>query len=173
MRRTAKDGIVLSMLLYSYYYFVYWLYGIFPQFTFWCLFMPYVTTSFLFMFGNFSQHMFVNPDSPDCNYNLAYICIGEGANNDKIFNDGYHIVHHEHSKLHWTKMADEFGDNWEEFLEKGAIVFRGIDNMMVGIMIFTGQIEKLVKNHYVGLDENILETLKHRMKPIHESKPTF
>jgi hypothetical protein len=67
--------------------------------------------------------MFVNPDCPDSNYNLAYNCIGEGSNNDKIFNDGYHIVHHEHSKLHWTEMADEFGNNWKEHMEKGAIVF--------------------------------------------------
>jgi len=122
----------------------------------------YIMTTFLLMYGNFTQHMFVNPDKPDCNYNLTVNCIGKGSNNDIVFNDGYHIIHHEQSKLPWTSLADEFGNNWEEHMEKGAIVFRGIDFMGIGFMCFTGRMEQLVKDHYVGYDDNIIETLKKR-----------
>jgi len=57
------------------------------------------------MFGNWSQHMFVDPEKFEENTHLTYNCIGKGSLNDRVFNDGYHILHHENGKTHWTKLA--------------------------------------------------------------------
>jgi hypothetical protein len=57
-------------------------------------------TQFLFSFGNYSQHIFVDPQRADDNYALTYCCIN-AADNQYSFNDGYHITHHLNARLHW------------------------------------------------------------------------
>lgn len=99
--------------------------------------------------------------------------MGKGSNNDKVFNDGYHIVHHENGKLHWTKMADQLGDNWQDYDKAGALLFKNCDFFMIGFFVMTGNLQKIARDYYVGTDENIIETMKHRLKPITTSKPTF
>ena len=45
-----------------------------------------------------SQHIFVDPAAPASNYRLTYNCVGV-ADNQRSFNDGYHIVHHTNSQV--------------------------------------------------------------------------
>jgi hypothetical protein len=70
-------------------------------------------------------------------------------------------------------MASHFGDNWEEYDKAGALCFKGLDFFGVGILVMTGQLEKLAKDHYVGTDPNVVETFKRRLQPITSSKPQF
>jgi fatty acid desaturase len=115
MRRSFKDAVYLVGKLLAHWILVYYGYGIFPHATLWLLIMPYIATTGLLMFGNFSQHIFVDPERFDDNFLLTFNCIGENSNNHKIFNDGYHIVHHANSKLAWNEMADDFAENWQEY----------------------------------------------------------
>mmetsp|Transcript_4617 Transcript_4617/g.16796 ORF Transcript_4617/g.16796 Transcript_4617/m.16796 type:complete len:84 (-) Transcript_4617:416-667(-) len=55
------------------------------------------------VFGNWSQHIFVDPKKPDCNYHLTYNIINTPLN-QKTFNDGYHLEHHVQSRRHWSEV---------------------------------------------------------------------
>lgn len=54
-----------------------------------------------------SQHIFIDPAAPRSDYHLAYNCVGV-ADNQRTFNDGYHVVHHLNSKVHWADMPAQF-----------------------------------------------------------------
>lgn len=54
--------------------------------TFWCFMVPMPLTSLALMFGNWSQHIFIDPkvakrrSSESCNYGLTYNCINHFEN---------------------------------------------------------------------------------------------
>jgi hypothetical protein len=54
-----------------------------------------------------SQHIFVDPDAPRDDYKLTYNCLA-CPDNPKTYNDGYHIIHHANSRLHWSEMPAAF-----------------------------------------------------------------
>eukprot|EP00894_Picocystis_sp_ML_P003519 jgi/Pico_ML_1/54036/g455.t2 len=94
------------------------------------------------MFGNWSQHVFIDPKAPQNCYRMTYNCIN-CADNQKTFNDGYHIIHHLNSKLHWTQLPIQFMETIEKHIEEGALVFEGIGFFDVGLAIFTGRLDWL------------------------------
>ena len=52
------------------------------------------------------------------NYGLTYNCINH-FENQKTFNDGYHITHHVTSHLHWREMPLHFIRNIDRWIEDG------------------------------------------------------
>jgi hypothetical protein len=54
-----------------------------------------------------SQHVFVDPDSPGDDYTLTYNCLA-CPDNARTYNDGYHVVHHANSRLHWSELPARF-----------------------------------------------------------------
>ena len=105
-KRDRKDMAVSSTAcilgcLVGYYI----LYQFNPVGTFWVFLMPMFLGSFFLMFGNWSQHIFVDPRKPECNYHLTYNVINT-PNNQSSFNDGYHIEHHLQSRRHWTELPE-------------------------------------------------------------------
>jgi len=145
------------------------LYQINPTATFFTLMLPFAITSFALMFGNWSQHIFVDPKRPTVDYALTYNCINH-VENLFTFNDGYHIVHHINSRLHWSEMPQRFVDNLPTYAAEGAITFSGIHFFEVGLFVMTGQWSKLFKA-YVDLSDNpkseaeVVEMFKERLKP--------
>lgn len=81
--------------------------------TLWVLLLPFALSSFLLMAGNWSQHVFVDPSQPDDDYRLTYNCLACG-DNARTYNDGYHIVHHVNSRLHWSELPQRFIDTLKE-----------------------------------------------------------
>jgi len=77
------------------------------------------------MLGNFSQHIFVDPDAPKSDYGLACNHI-HAPFNMVTFNDGYHITHHVTSITHWSEMPIHFIKNIDKYEAGGAIIFRDI-----------------------------------------------
>ncbi len=63
-----------------------------------------------------SQHVFVDPAHPDDAYRSTYNCIA-AADNQRTYNDGYHIQHHLNSRLHWSAMPQRFLDTLAEHEE--------------------------------------------------------
>merc|ERR1719228_2202505 len=78
--------------------------------TFWTLIVPHVIAMTAMAFGNWSQHIFVNPEDRFSNYALTYNCIDTPVN-QTTFNDGYHIIHHLNARMHWSEMPQYFYDS--------------------------------------------------------------
>jgi len=119
--------------------------------TFWVFMMPTVIVFLAMSFGNWSQHIFVDPTRPDINYALTYNCIDTFVNR-RTFNDGYHVIHHYNALLHWSELPEHFHSEAvrTKHHDEGALTFRGLHFFDVGIYVMTGQLKKLAE-HYVHL----------------------
>jgi hypothetical protein len=54
-----------------------------------------------------SQHVFLNPAALATPYGVTYNCL-KSSDNQRTFNDGYHILHHMNSKTHWSDLPGRF-----------------------------------------------------------------
>lgn len=119
--------------------------------TFWVFILPFFVAFLALSFGNWSQHIFVDPTRPDINYALTYNCIDIWVN-QRTFNDGYHVVHHYNARMHWSEMAEHFhtAEAQKKHLEQGALTFRGVHFVDVGIYVMSGRLHKLAE-YYVHL----------------------
>jgi len=146
------------------------LYKINPYATIYVYVIPLFIATLALSFGNYSQHIFINPEKPKSNFGLAYNCV-DCPDNMKTFNDGYHIVHHIYSQLHWSLLPSEFIKNFDKYVEEDAITFRGIGFFDVGFYVVTGQLKKLAK-HYVPIsdkyknEDEIVNMFKQRLQKI-------
>lgn len=92
--------------------------------------LPFIISSVALMFGNWSQHMFVDPlvaTSKDLLSSYKYNCaltlnVMNHFDNQVAFNDGYHITHHVKPSCHWTEMPLEFLTNLERYAENDPVV---------------------------------------------------
>lgn len=117
--------------------------------TFWVFGAPYLVSSLLLMFGNWSQHIFINPKNHTSSWNLTYNIINTPMN-QLTYNDGYHIAHHVHSTLHWSQLPHWFLANEQRLAEHGALTFEGLDYFLIGVYVMTGQLDRLA-DHYVHI----------------------
>ncbi|KAL0036947.1 hypothetical protein WJX77_006197 [Trebouxia sp. C0004] len=104
--------------------------------TVWTCIVPLMVTSFALMFGNWSQHIFINPEMPRSAHGMSYNCIGFDGN-QRSFNDGYHTIHHLNSRLHWTQLPQHFIRCAQQQSLPG-LVFEGIGFFDVGLAVFLG-----------------------------------
>eukprot|EP00802_Teleaulax_amphioxeia_P013124 Tamp_13172.p1 GENE.Tamp_13172~~Tamp_13172.p1 ORF type:complete len:390 (+),score=114.23 Tamp_13172:56-1171(+) len=142
-----------------------------PVGTFWVFVLPTLLGSFFLMFGNWSQHIFVDPRNPEDNYHLTYNVINT-PNNQTSFNDGYHIEHHLQSRRHWTELPEAFNEKLDVYAKEEALVFDGLDFMAVGFLTFTGNYKvltsKLVQFKEPKMSPSEAEAmLRARLVPIH------
>lgn len=98
----------------------------------WALVVPFLFSSFALMLGNWSQHAFVNPDRPRSAFGMTYSCLNH-IDNQRTYNDGYHIQHHADSRLHWTLLPQRFMDTLPQHAAEDALVFHGVHFFDVGI----------------------------------------
>jgi fatty acid desaturase len=104
--------------------------------TTWVFIVPHIVAMTAMAFGNWSQHIFVNPEDAQSNYGLTYNCIDTKVN-QTTFNDGYHVIHHLNARLHWTEIPDYFYTTKEKHIAGGALTFRDIHFFDVGILVMT------------------------------------
>lgn len=131
---------------------------------------PYVIVRLAIMAGNWGQHAFVDADDPANPFKNATTVINCRYNR-RCFNDGYHVGHHIKPTRHWTEMPQDFEDNQEQYAKEGALVFSGIDFLMVWALLMFKCYDVLAR-HYVQLGETQLTTgeiislMKTRIRPI-------
>lgn len=112
--------------------------------TIWVFVVPHVFAMSVMSFGNWAQHIFVDPTNCTSNYALTYNCIDTPVN-QTTFNDGYHVIHHANARLHWSEMPGALYAMKERHLQSGALTFRGVHFMDVGIMVMTKRLDKLAQ----------------------------
>jgi len=147
-----------------------------PVFAFWALMFPYFLTCFLLMFGNWGQHIFVDPKRHASNYGLTYSCINN-SHNQCSFNDGYHVIHHINASMHWSQLPSTFSANIQKFIKEDSLVFEGIDFFMLAVLVFAKQWKWVAKyyKHITGgerpSEEAIIARLKSLCVPVPASLP--
>ncbi len=112
--------------------------------------IPMITFRLVAMMGNWAQHSFVDQDEPDNEFKNSITCINTKYN-DKCWNDGYHISHHERPAMHWTEHPVYFKKTLNKYVENQAIVFDSIHFLHVFIYLMGKRYDLLAK-HYVDLD---------------------
>ncbi|NML66241.1 fatty acid desaturase [Hymenobacter sp. RP-2-7] len=112
--------------------------------------VPFVLSRLIMMLGNWAQHAFVAPESPDNCYTNSVTCINTNYNH-KCWNDGYHISHHLKPAMHWTEHPAHFRKNVQEYVDNNAIVFDGIHFLHIFFFLM-GKRYDLLARHYVELD---------------------
>lgn len=153
--------------------YVYWhLWLLNPIGTFWVLLLPLVVGSFVLMFGNWSQHIFINAKLPASPYGYTYNSINS-PHNQSGFNDGYHVEHHLNSRRHWSELPAAFVQKLDAYSQHEALVFRGLGFFEVGCMVFMRKYRALAQ-HVLPLCPALSsplaveQVLRARVKPITE-----
>ncbi len=111
---------------------------------------PLVLSRIIMMLGNWAQHAFIDPATPDNCYTNSITCINTKYNH-KCWNDGYHISHHLKPALHWTEHPQHFRQNLSEYASQNAIVFDGIHFLHVFFYLM-GKRYDLLARHFVELN---------------------
>lgn len=138
--------------------------------TFFVFLLPTLLVRFFMMAGNWGQHAFVDPETPENNYRNSITCVNS-AYNKKCFNDGYHIGHHLRPHMHWTEMPCDFLKNKLKYADEKAIVYEGLDFHMVWVFLMFKRYD-ILANHFVNIDKRysskaeIIALLKTRTQKI-------
>lgn len=149
-----------------------WLWN--PTGTLWVLVLPLVVGSLVLMFGNWSQHIFINPARPASAYGYTYNSIN-CAHNQSGFNDGYHVEHHLNPRRHWSELPAAFAHKLDAYRQHEALVFHGVGFFEVGCMVFLHRYRTLA-SHVVPLCPALSsplaveQVLRARVRPIPTSQ---
>lgn len=132
--------------------------------------LPAIFVRFSMMAGNWAQHAFIHPASPENSYTNSITCINS-VYNRRCFNDGYHIGHHLNPSLHWTEMPKDFQKNINKYIDQGAVVFEKIDYFVIWLFLMLKRYDWLA-NYYVNIGNKkqskteVIDLLKSRTEPI-------
>ncbi|KAL6753173.1 fatty acid desaturase-domain-containing protein [Haematococcus lacustris] len=172
--RRKRSALSLSTLASEVLYWLLgaWLWRRNTVATLWTLVLPFLLSSFLLSFGNWSQHVFIEPSRPDSPYTSAYECLN-CPDNQRTYNDGYHIMHHLNSRWHWSELPQRFISQLQQHDDNDALVFHSLGFFDVGLAVFTGHLAYLAK-HIVPCGpkqsarstQQWVDVLRHRLSPV-------
>jgi hypothetical protein len=138
----------------------------------WLVPAPFYVSSLALMFGNWSQHVFVNPAAPRAALGMAYTCVNHG-DNQRTFNDGYHAGHHANARTHWSELPAAFMAAAPAHAAADAIVFQGVHFFEVGAAVLCGERGlRWLARRYVWLGQprrteaELVAELRRRLAPI-------
>mmetsp|Transcript_15123 Transcript_15123/g.38457 ORF Transcript_15123/g.38457 Transcript_15123/m.38457 type:complete len:387 (+) Transcript_15123:53-1213(+) len=140
-----------------------------PTATLWVLIIPHMFTHFMLCFGNWSQHIFVDNNKPS-NFRSTYNCL-DCPDNTKSFNDGYHILHHKNSKMHWGVFPKDFVKTVDQMTKEQAFSFVGIGFFDVGFLTLTKRLHVLADKVVTPWDmskDQLVQLMRDRLGPINK-----
>ncbi len=131
---------------------------------------PLLVTRVVMMLGNWSQHAFIDHDTPDNCYTNSVTCINTRYNH-KCWNDGYHISHHLKPALHWSDHPAHFRQHVDQYAANDAIVFDGIHFLHIFVYLMTKRYDLLARNFVnlggrYGSDAEVVALLRARTRRI-------
>jgi len=130
--------------------------------------VPLVFTRFAMIAGNWAQHAFVDPQRPDDPFANSITCI-DTRYNDRCFNDGYHALHHLKPSMHWGELPAAFARFEHTFVERRAVVVRGLDHFQVWTLLMLRKHKKLAAHLVMpkfDTEEAAIAFLAERLRPI-------
>ena len=132
--------------------------------------LPFFVLSFFLMFGNWSQHIFIDPTRHRSNYGLSYNVI-DSEYNSEAWNDGYHLLHHLNAGTRWYDLPQTFLDQYNELKENKGLTFKKLNFFLIGFYVFTKNYKVLYDNFLDFNDEkmsleNFTDMIKNLCKPI-------
>jgi hypothetical protein len=137
---------------------------------------PVLVMRTLMMAGNWAQHAFVCAAQPGNSYRSSITCLNTRYNR-RCFNDGYHALHHEEPRCHWTDHPVHYQAGLAEYGRQDAVVFQGVDFFQVWLLLMAGRWQRLARA-FVRLpgapartDAEVIAFLRSRMAPIAELPP--
>ena len=132
---------------------------------------PLLLMRTLMMAGNWAQHAFICAEQPANPYRSSITCVNTRYNR-RCFNDGYHALHHEKPRCHWTEHPVRYQGAQAEYGRQDAIVFDGLDFFQVWLLLMVGGWKRLGRA-FVRLpgapertDAEVIAFLKGRVRPI-------
>jgi len=105
---------------------------------------PLLLMRTLMMMGNWAQHAFICADQPANPYRASITCL-DTRYNRRCFNDGYHALHHDKPRCHWSDHPAEFENGAAEYGRQDAIVLRGVDFFQVWVLLMAGRWKRLAR----------------------------
>jgi fatty acid desaturase len=130
-------------------------------------FLPqWMTVLFLGAIG-YTWHAFADPDDPGNDY-VSSVTLLEGHYN--VFNEDYHVVHHQAPQLHWAEYPAHYQRHLDEYRRHFATVFRDTQAFELFFWIVLRRYD-LMTDHFVDLSgtltrEQITELLLRRLRPV-------
>jgi hypothetical protein len=138
-----------------------------PWFGFAYLILPHMSVIIYLGAINYIWHTFCDPADPDNPY-INSVTILDGHYN--VFNEDFHVTHHHHPQMHWTKMANDYYSHTDKYKSNMASVFRDTQEFEMFVWVMMGRID-LLAEHYVDLtgtlsQEDKVALLRYRMQPV-------
>ncbi len=142
-----------------------------PWFGFMYLILPHMSGIIYLAALNYIWHTFCDPADPDNPY-INSVTILNGHYN--VFNEDFHVTHHHHPQMHWTKMANDYYIHEEKYRANMASVFTDTQEFEMFVWLMMGKFD-LMAEHYVDLtgtlsQEDKIALLKYRMQPVRRVK---
>jgi fatty acid desaturase len=132
---------------------------------------PLLLMRTLMMMGNWAQHAFVCSEQPANPFRASLTCVNTRYNR-RCFNDGYHAIHHQQPRLHWSEHPVEFDRQAADLGRQDAIVLSGLDFFQVWALLMAGRWQRLARA-FVQLpgapersEADVIALLKGRVLPI-------
>ncbi|UNI14802.1 hypothetical protein JDV02_001397 [Purpureocillium takamizusanense] len=133
--------------------------------------LPLLSVRLGLMIGNWGQHAFVDPDSPDSDFRSSITLI-DVTSNRFCFNDGYHTSHHLNPMRHWRDHPISFLEQKNIYATEGALVFHNIDFLMITFRLLCKDYHHLAER-LVPLGQQIGLTMGQRVQLLRRQTRKF
>lgn len=138
-----------------------------PWFGFFYLLLPHLCVIIYLAAINYTWHTFCDPTDPENPY-INSVTILNGQYN--VFNEDYHVTHHQRPQLHWTEVPGDYRAHLDEYRQNRASIFAETQEFEMFMWIIMKRLD-LLASHFVDLtgtlspDEKIA-LLRQRMQPV-------
>ena len=146
-----------------------------PTFAIAYIAFPFGEAVIFFSGISYLWHCWVDPSDP---YNPYVTSVTILKGHDNIWNEDYHVIHHDNLGLHWSEAPKNFEENKAEYAKYKATIFEDTEEGALLFWMLSGNWKMLAK-HFVDLDGKLtleekeallLERASFVIQPKHDEK---